>query len=51
MKKCYICNKKGIKQLRIPVDIDCTYSLVWLCKDHLYQFNNREGIFDPYKNR
>jgi hypothetical protein len=57
MSECYYCTKPGAEKIRIGVDADTgddgstygIYSDEWLCIDHLEQYEQGEGVFDPYK--
>ena len=65
MPKCYFCQKEAVSVERIPVDVDITcqqdengkeqwttstlYGKEWICEDHLREFKNNEGSFDPNK--
>ena len=67
MSQCYFCTKPGAEQVHICVDAEADhdgdpgdlanwnmhgiYSTEWLCVDHLEEYDQQMGVFDPYKHR
>lgn len=58
-KQCEYCKNKAIKKVYGAVDGDiddegepvAIYGNMWLCKGHLEDWENREGLWDEYKYR
>jgi len=58
MPDCYFCNRVGAGQRKIIVDMEHDpsdkgdnmvgiWESVWLCQEHLNDYDNREGEFEP----
>ena len=55
--RCHFCNEPAsefCEHIAIDADVGdegeavALYGDVWMCKDCIEDYNNREGLFDPY---
>ena len=47
---CFFCDKPATETRRLAVDEDSGIADHDLCWEHASDFDNREGLFDPFAN-